>query len=199
MKTIVYVLFISSLFLLSLPVQCMIAVSMIVTSGGPVLFRQKRIGKSGRPFIMYKFRTMRAGAENQQVHLRRRNEADGPVFKIHNDPRFTRVGRFLAHTGLDELPQLYNVLLGDMALFGPRPLPVAEAARLKGWQRKRHAIKPGIISPWIVNGYHAQSFDAWMKSDIAYIQKKSPWHDLVLAVRTMKLLARLLLREVAKT
>ncbi len=199
MSTFVYTSFICFLFLLSLPLQIVIAFLLVATSGRPVLFMQRRIGKDAKPFTLYKFRTMKRGAHREQPQLMRRNEADGPVFKIHNDPRFTRVGRFLAHTGLDELPQLYNVLLGDMALFGPRPLPVAEAARLKGWQRKRHAIKPGIISPWIVNGYHAQSFDAWMKSDIAYIQKKSPWHDLVLAVRTMKLLARLLLREVAKT
>lgn len=144
---------------------------------------------------MYKFRTMRLGAEDEQSSLYTHNESDGPVFKMRNDPRFTVLGKFLAHTGLDEIPQLYNVLRGEMALFGPRPLPVAEAAKLKPWQRKRHDIKPGILSPAILTGKYHEDFDAWMKSDIAYIKEKSFIYDMHLAKRAVKFLLKLLLGE----
>ena len=161
-----------------------------------IFFRQKRIGKNGKPFVMYKFRTMRLGAEKEQLSLRKYNESDGPVFKIHNDPRFTVLGKFLAHTGLDELPQLYNVVRGDMALFGPRPLPVSEAAKLTPWQKKRHAIKPGILSPAILTGKYHEEFDAWMKSDIAYAKEKSVRRDVSLALHSTAFLARLLVTEI---
>lgn len=141
---------------------------------------------------------MRRGAEKEQKTLVPQNEANGPVFKIFNDPRHTVIGKILAHTGLDELPQLYNVLRGDMALFGPRPLPVSEEAKLKVWQKKRHAIKPGIISPWVLNGYHTQPFDVWIKSDIAYIKAKNWSYDAKLALRTLKLLIRLIKREIVR-
>ncbi len=192
-----YVFFSWTLLLISIPLFFTLALLIFFLSGPPVLFLQKRIGKNGKSFVLYKFRTMEPNAEREQQNLRRFNEADGPAFKIYHDPRFTRIGKFLAHTGLDELPQLFNVLRGDMSLFGPRPLPMNEAKKLKAWQKKRHTIKPGIISPWILNGYHAQSFEAWMKSDIAYIQKKSWAYDTRLALRTVKLLVRLLFREVA--
>ncbi len=195
MTDLLHRVFVCLLIALSVPLQLVIMVFIMITSGWPVFFVQKRAGKNGKAFVMYKFRTMRVGADTEQQTLRTRNEAYGPVFKIHDDPRYTPIGKFLAHTGLDEIPQLYNVLRGDMTLFGPRPLPVAEAAKLKAWQKKRHAIPPGIISPWIFNGYHKQSFDAWMKSDIAYIKDKSFWYDLRLAGRTVKLLLSLLARE----
>ncbi|MBI5449694.1 sugar transferase [Candidatus Gottesmanbacteria bacterium] len=162
-----------------------------------LLYRQRRIGKNGKPFTMYKFRTMITGADAMQKKLSPYNEADGPVFKIRNDPRFTSIGKFLSHTGLDELPQLINVLRGEMAIIGPRPLPLAEAAKLTPWQKKRHRVKPGIISPWILEGYHAKSFDAWMKSDIEYIETKHVWKDMELGIRGCILLAKLFLREVA--
>ena len=161
-----------------------------------MFYSHLRIGKNGKPFRMYKFRTMVMNADTQKKGLRALNEADGPVFKIRNDPRYTRIGRFLAHTGLDELPQLYNILCGDMALFGPRPLPVEEAAKLKPWQQKRHAIKPGIMSPWILEGYHSMKFEDWMKSDIAYIKQKSFWYDCKLAVRASVFLLRLMAKEI---
>ena len=189
--SLVHHLLVLILSIISVPLQITVAILIAMTSGLPVFFSQKRAGKNGRPFVMYKFRSMRRSAEKEQKTLRSINEARGPVFKIHNDPRFTFLGKYLAHIGLDELPQLYNVLRGDMALFGPRPLPVSETATLTPWQNRRHAIKPGIISPWIVNGYHSQSFDAWMKSDIAYIREKSLWYDLRLACRTVKLLVSL--------
>jgi lipopolysaccharide/colanic/teichoic acid biosynthesis glycosyltransferase len=188
--------FILLLVLVLSPLCGVIALAILLDSGLPVIFRQKRTGRGNRPFIIYKFRTMRHKAEEKQKEVVLLNEADGPAFKIRDDPRFTRVGKFLAHTGLDELPQLFNVLRGDMAIIGPRPLPVAEARKLKHWQRARHGIKPGIISSWVLDGYHKQSFDAWMKSDIAYIQKKSFLYDLRLAGRTLVFLTRLFFREI---
>jgi lipopolysaccharide/colanic/teichoic acid biosynthesis glycosyltransferase len=183
------------LVLTAIPALLLISFLLYIYQGPPVFFDQKRIGLHGKPFTLFKFRTMRAGAEEEQKKYQKLNEASGPVFKIRDDPRFTPVGKFLAHTGLDELPQLYNVLAGDMALIGPRPLPVAEAAKLTKEQRKRHAVKPGIISPWVLDGYHRQTFDAWMRSDIGYAKNKSFLYDLTLAGRTVVFLASLFIRE----
>jgi lipopolysaccharide/colanic/teichoic acid biosynthesis glycosyltransferase len=135
-------------------------------------------------------------AESMQKKLYSLNEAHGPVFKLYNDPRYTRFGKFLAHTGLDELPQLYNVLVGDMALLGPRPLPVSEERKLKAWQKAREKIKPGIISPWILEGYHETTFDAWMRSDIDYIKKKSFWYNLQLFLRMIVYMVSLIGHEI---
>ena len=197
MKKIFYVLFVLGLILVFLPFFIVIAFLEAFLSGFPIIFTQKRTGLNGKPFFIYKFRTMRTDAEMKQKALTKYNEADGPVFKIRNDPRFTGVGKFLAHTGLDELPQLCNILRGDMTLIGLRPLPVPEAAKLKSWQKERQKIKPGIISPWILEGYHTQTFDAWMKSDIAYATKKSIPYDLVLAGRTVVFLIGLFVREIS--
>jgi lipopolysaccharide/colanic/teichoic acid biosynthesis glycosyltransferase len=196
-KNGIYTLFVVLLLVLTAPIFVFISLLLFITQGVPIVFQQKRTGLMGRIFTMYKFRTMKHGAEKTQKELTPLNEAHGPVFKIHNDPRFTRVGKFLAHTGLDESPQLINVIVGDMALIGPRPLPIEEAGRLTPWQRKREEIKPGIISPWIVEGYHSQTFDSWMKSDIAYIKKKSIGYDIHLAVRTVVLLIQFFFRELA--
>ncbi|MBI4062287.1 sugar transferase [Candidatus Gottesmanbacteria bacterium] len=190
-----YRLFTLSLLIFSLPVGGLISVGILLTSGFPILFTQKRVGKNGTQFILIKFRTMVQGSDRMQKDLQQRNEAGGPVFKIRNDPRFTPIGKFLSHTGLDELPQLWNVLRGDMALFGPRPLPVPEANKLKAWQKERYRIKPGIISPWILEGYHRTSFDDWMKSDIAYSKKKSVSYDLMLFVRSILFMLRLFAKE----
>jgi len=174
-----------------------IGAAIMIFSGSQIIFSQLRTGYLGKQFLMYKFRTMRKGAATEQRNFKQLNEANGPVFKIHNDPRFTRVGKFFAHTGLDELPQLINVLRGDMALIGPRPLPVSEAGNLKSWQKARNTVKPGIISPWILEGYHKQTFDAWMKSDIAYIKKKNFGYDVRLAAQTIILLLRFFFKEFA--
>lgn len=187
-----YKIFVIVLVLLLLPLGVVLALLIFLTSGPPVFYLQRRIGKNNKPFILYKFRTMAVGAEKQQAKLERLNEANGPVFKIRDDPRFTKLGKFLSHTGLDELPQLVNIFKGEMALVGPRPLPVVEAAKLKPWQKKRHAILPGLISPWILEGYHAKPFDAWMKSDIKYIQEKNIWYDAGLIFRTGLLLTRVI-------
>lgn len=193
-----YIIVLFFLFLLTLPLQVIIAVVIVVTSGFPFFFHQKRVGKDGKPFVMYKFRTMVVGAEKKQSLLKKKNEANGPVFKIHDDPRFTSVGRFLSHTGLDELPQIWNVLRGDMALIGPRPLPIYEAQKLTAWQRKREVVKPGIISPWVLDGYHSKPFSAWMKSDILYIKNKSFWYDVILSLKMLQHLGFLFLRELKR-
>ncbi len=194
-----YRIFIFCIVLLSLPLQILVGLLVYIFSGKPVFFLQQRIGKKNIPFTIYKFRTMQPNAETKRHLLSGKNEARGPVFKIHDDPRFTSIGKFLAHTGLDELPQLWNVLGGDMALIGPRPLPVYEFKKLASWQQKRQAILPGIISPWILNGYHRQSFDEWMKSDLQYIQQKTVVYDCILSMKSVGLLTKLFLREVKNT
>lgn len=186
------------LFILTLPLQALIVIAVIVTSGRPVLFRQRRIGKHGKPFWLYKFRTMVVGAEAKQRILKRRNESAGPTFKIGQDPRFTPVGSFLSHTGLDELPQFINVLRGDMALIGPRPLPIAEARLLKPWMREREEILPGIISPAILRGDYHEDFDAWMKSDVSYVHDKSLATDTLLFVRALPFMVLLCVKEIAR-
>lgn len=191
-----YIIFVSLLFITTSPLLLCVALWISVTSGFPIVFRQRRIGKDGTPFTLYKFRTMRKGAEKEQSTYIKSNEADGPVFKIHDDPRFTPIGKFLSHTGLDELPQLWNVIKGDMALFGPRPLPVAEAKKLSAWQKKRHSIKPGIISPWVFEGYHSRLFNDWMKSDIAYVNEKSFNTDCILLWKTIVFMGKLFIHEV---
>jgi lipopolysaccharide/colanic/teichoic acid biosynthesis glycosyltransferase len=195
----IYFLFVASVIIILSPLFLCIGILIFLNCGGPVIFTQKRIGKNGKTFTLYKFRTMNKDAEAKQDHYKKLNEADGPVFKIHDDPRFTSIGRFLSHTGLDELPQLFNILKGDMALIGPRPLPVEETKKLKDWQKKRHTIKPGIISPWIVQGYHRQSFDAWMKSDIWYVSHKSMLYDSGLMAQFIPLIVRLIVRESGNT
>lgn len=180
----------------TLPLQLGIALCILLISGSPALFTQKRVGKDGKPFLLFKFRTMTVGAQALQKKYRAMNEAHGPVFKIRDDPRFTPFGKFLSRTGLDELPQFLNVLKGDMALIGPRPLPVSEARKLTTWQKERQKILPGIISPWVLDGYHANSFDVWMKNDIAYMKRKNIFIDTVLFFRTVAFMGTLLWREV---
>lgn len=196
MKIVIYIFLVLFLIIMALPLLVLISICLVLFSGFPILYKQYRVGKGGKPFILYKFRTMKLDAEQSQSLLKKRNEADGPVFKIRNDPRFTSVGKFLSHTGLDELPQLFNVLKGDMALIGPRPLPIAETAKLTKIQKKRLLGKPGIISPWIINGYHKQTFSDWMSSDLKYINQKNVITDIMLAYKTSILLLKLLLREV---
>lgn len=196
--SVLYKIFILVLFLLSLPLAIIIAVQIVITTGFPILYHQKRVGKDGIVFWIIKFRTMKPDADKRKKNLRKYNEAQGPVFKMYDDPRLTFVGKILSHTGLDEIPQLFNVLKGDMALFGPRPLPIEEASKLKKWQQKRHAIKPGIISPWIVNGYHSNSFDQWIRSDIEYSKQKSVSYDFKLLLKVISFLYFLQKKEIIR-
>jgi len=160
------------------PLFILIAILVWLDDGWPVIFQQKRMGKNGRVFKIWKFRTMVKGAEKLKEKYRSLNETNGPVFKIRNDPRFTKIGKFLAHSGLDEFLQLINILKGEMAFIGPRPLPIEEDGRVpKKYREIRHSVLPGIISPWIFIGYHKVNFAKWMESDIKYIKEKSFWRD----------------------
>jgi lipopolysaccharide/colanic/teichoic acid biosynthesis glycosyltransferase len=193
-----YYLFSIAIVIISSPFMVVIAILIAISSGLPIVFTQKRIGKNGQPFTMYKFRTMVVNAEQKKKSLYKYNEASGPVFKIRNDPRFTPIGKWLSHTGLDELPQLVNVLKGNMQLIGPRPLPVLEAQQLKPWQKERQITKPGIISPWVLDGYHKKTFDEWMRSDIAYIHRKSFFFDVQIFFSSVWFMIRLISHECCK-
>lgn len=150
------------------------------------LFSQNRVGKDGKVFRLYKFRTMYPGAEIDKEKFLHLNEADGPVFKIRDDPRFTRIGGWLARTGLDELPQVINVLKGEMALVGPRPLPVDEEKLIPGrWRQKRRSVRPGLTSSWVVQGGHNLSFSNWMELDMKDIENKNFIYDFVILVKTL--------------
>lgn len=167
------------------PLFLLAALVVKLNSRGPVFFAQDRSGIGGERFRMYKIRTMYAGAELDQAALRALNERDGPVFKIRNDPRVTPVGRFLRRTCIDELPQLWNVLKGDMSLVGPRPLPCQETAALAPWQRRRLDVTPGLTCTWQATGGLHVSFDRWMRMDIRYAKTRGFWGDVKLLLRTL--------------
>jgi exopolysaccharide biosynthesis polyprenyl glycosylphosphotransferase len=174
--------------LLTLLAPFFLAIALLIKldSPGTAFFVQKRLGLNKRRFRMYKFRTMVADAEKAQAQLESRNEADGPVFKLRNDPRATRIGKFLRKTSIDELPQLYNVLKGDMSLVGPRPLPMRDYQGFtRDWQRCRFSVRPGITCLWQVNGRSSVSFDHWMHLDMQYIEHWSLWLDLKILARTI--------------
>ncbi len=179
----------SSLFVLIIwaPVLFFIASTIKLTSKGPVFFKQKRVGLRGRTFHMYKFRTMVVNAEALQANLMDANEADGPVFKIKNDPRITRIGKFLRKTGLDELPQFINVLKGDMSLVGPRPPIPSEVEQYERWQLRRLSMKPGITCTWQIKPNRNDiSFEDWMKMDLQYIDNWSNKLDFLLFLKTIR-------------
>jgi exopolysaccharide biosynthesis polyprenyl glycosylphosphotransferase len=167
------------------PLLALVALAVKLESRGPVLFRQQRIGRAGRLFTLYKFRSMRVGAEGERAALAARNEMDGPVFKLRHDPRVTRVGRWLRRTSFDELPQLWNVLRGEMSLVGPRPPLPEEVRRYERWQRRRLSVKPGITCTWQVSGRSDVGFRRWMELDLAYIDGWSLWQDLRIVLRTI--------------
>jgi exopolysaccharide biosynthesis polyprenyl glycosylphosphotransferase len=162
------------------------AIGIRLTSPGPVLFHQKRSGLHGRQFNMHKFRTMMDNAEMLRVELETFNEMTGPVFKIKKDPRITPIGRFLRKTSIDELPQLWNVLKGDMSLVGPRPLPYYEVDQFQNFaHRRRLSVKPGLTCLWQISGRNQVGFDQWMKLDLEYIDTWSFWLDLKILARTI--------------
>jgi exopolysaccharide biosynthesis polyprenyl glycosylphosphotransferase len=174
------------LLLLLLPVLLCVAMAVKLSSPGPIFFLQDRIGVNKRRFKIWKFRTMVPDAEKLMASLERQNEAAGPVFKMKNDPRVTPIGRWLRRTSLDELPQLLNVLRGDMSLVGPRPLPVRDYEGFnEDWQRRRFSIKPGITCLWQVNGRCGISFDQWMRLDLQYLDEWSLWLDLKILAKTI--------------
>ncbi|MBI3656774.1 MAG: sugar transferase [Acidobacteria bacterium] len=173
------------LLAVSAPLTLMVALLVKLTSKGPVIYRQVRCGLYGRPFTLYKFRSMIDGAEDALWEIRHLNEMGGPVFKMRNDPRVTSLGRFLRKSSIDELPQLYNVLKGDMSLVGPRaPLP-EEVREYTRWQRRRLSVKPGITCLWQVSGRNEVDFDEWMTMDLRYIDNWSLALDLKILLKTI--------------
>jgi exopolysaccharide biosynthesis polyprenyl glycosylphosphotransferase len=177
----------TALLLLFSPVFLVIAAAIRASSKGPIFFRQERCGLHGRAFTMLKFRSMVTNAEQLQAELNALNEMAGPVFKVTNDPRVTPVGRFLRKTSLDELPQLFNVLRGEMSLVGPRPLPVYEVERFDDpSHRRRLSVKPGITCLWQVSGRNeVRDFREWVRLDLEYIDNWSIWLDLKILFRTI--------------
>lgn len=184
MKRTIDVVFSSTALIALSPLLVAIALAIKVSSPGPVLFRQTRIGYKGKPFLMTKFRTMATGADGMKVELRDANEGDGPMFKIRLDPRVTRVGRFLRRSSLDELPQLFHVFTGRMSLVGPRPLVPEESACFDGWSARRFEVKPGITGLWQVSGRSDLPFEELRQLDYAYAASWSLWWDLKILWQT---------------
>jgi exopolysaccharide biosynthesis polyprenyl glycosylphosphotransferase len=173
------------LLVMALPIGCAAALLVRLTSPGPILFRQVRSGRDGTPFVCYKFRTMVADAEQRRDQLLRINEMSGPVFKVKRDPRITWVGAVLRRTSIDELPQLLNVLRGDMSLVGPRPPLPSEVERYSPAQRQRLLVKPGLTCLWQVSGRNLVDFERWMELDLEYVRRRSLLFDLQILVQTV--------------
>lgn len=167
------------------PLMALSALAIRLDSGGPIIFAQKRVGRNGRPFIAYKFRSMRVGAEEELATLNGLNEATGPLFKIRNDPRRTRVGGWLRRMSFDELPQLWNVLRGEMSLVGPRPAIPSEVEQYRDWHRQRMEVSPGMTGLWQVSGRSELTFDEMVMLDIYYIENWSPWLDFWILLKTV--------------
>jgi exopolysaccharide biosynthesis polyprenyl glycosylphosphotransferase len=184
-KRLFDVLVSAALLLLLSPVFVAAAIAIKLDSRGPVFFRQRRVGLNGREFWLYKFRSMYEDAEARRAELEHRNEMVGPAFKLSDDPRVTRVGRLLRKTSLDEAPQFWNVLKGEMSVVGPRPPLPTEVRRYERWQRRRLSVKPGITCTWQISGRNEIDFAEWMELDLRYIDNWSLWHDLEIVLRTI--------------
>lgn len=167
------------------PVVLTAAAAIKATSRGPAFFVQKREGLGGRVFPMWKLRTMHQGADDLKEQLLEMSQQDGPAFKMRKDPRTTRLGRLLRWTSVDELPQFWNVLRGEMSLVGPRPLPVAESQACDTWHRRRLTVNPGMTCTWQVSGRGSVSFDDWVRMDLQYARTRSVWQDVKLIVLTL--------------
>ena len=186
MKRVLDVVLSLTMIFLLMPLLMVVAAVIKLTSPGPILFRQERLGLNKRRFMIYKFRTMIPDAEKRMSELEELNEVSGPVFKIKNDPRVTPIGKFLRRASIDELPQLINVLKGDMSMVGPRPLPVRDYEGFsEDWQRRRFSIQPGLTCLWQINGRSSIQFEDWMKLDIQYMDEWSLWLDFKILARTI--------------
>ena len=175
----------SLVVLVGLPLWLLIAAAIKLDTRGPVFYRDRRIGLGEREFEMIKFRTMLAGADRLQTKLEGRNEASGPLFKIRDDPRLTRVGAIIRRLSLDEVPQALNVLRGEMSLVGPRPLPVRDYDRLEAWHRKRYLVLPGITGLWQISGRSELTFDDLVRLDFYYLENWSIWLDITILLKTI--------------
>jgi exopolysaccharide biosynthesis polyprenyl glycosylphosphotransferase len=167
------------------PLLIAVAIAIKLDSRGPVFFRQLRVGRHGQRFRMFKFRTMVLGADEMKDSLRDRNEAQEGLFKIADDPRITRVGRFLRKSALDELPQLLNIVAGEMSLVGPRPLVIEEDERIEGWHRRRLELMPGMTGPWQILGPARVPLREMMAIDYLYVANWSLWTDIKIMLRTV--------------
>lgn len=170
------------------PILLIIMVLIKLESKGPVIFSQERVGRYEKKFKMYKFRSMVINAEELKKKLEAQNEMSGPMFKMKDDPRVTKVGKFIRKTSLDEIPQLVNVLKGDMSLVGPRPSLPKEVAQFELWMHRRHDVKPGLTCYWQVSGRNNIDFEDWMKLDIKYVEERSLWGDIMLILKTVGVL-----------
>ena len=172
-------------FVFVIPIVPLIALMIKLDSPGPVFYRQDRIGRGGRPFRFYKFRSMYREADRRRTELESRNEQAGPVFKIKADPRITPVGQFLRRSSVDEIPQIINVLRGEMSIVGPRPPLPVEVARYQPWHRRRLDVKPGITCLWQIAGRSQIGFDEWMRLDMEYLRTRSLRTDLAIFLKTL--------------
>ncbi len=168
------------------PVLLVVAIA-VRSDGGPAIFSQERVGKDGKTFRIYKFRSMCVNADSPEMleKLAAFNEMDGPAFKIKDDPRITRVGRFIRRTSLDELPQLFNILVGDMSIVGPRPPLTTEVAQYTDYQRQRLLVKQGLTCYWQCSGRNNISFEEWVELDLKYIRERSLWTDIKIILKTV--------------
>ena len=174
-----------------LPLFALLALAIRLDSPGPAMFSQKRVGLRKRQFELYKFRSMVQDAEERMKEVEHLNEASGPNFKIEHDPRITRLGRFIRRTSIDELPQVFNVLIGDMSLVGPRPMSIRDVELFdKGIQRKRFSVRPGITCLWQVSGRSNLTFDEWLELDLKYIGEWSLWLDFKILLKTVPTVLR---------
>lgn len=166
------------------PILVIVAIAIKIESKGPIIFFQDRVGLNGIKFKMYKFRSMVVDAERYREKLLEQNEMNGPMFKIKNDPRVTKVGKFIRRTSIDELPQLLNILKGDMSLVGPRPSLPKEVEKFSPWMLERLNVKPGLTCYWQISGRNDIQFEDWMKLDIKYVKERGILLDLRLVIRT---------------
>ena len=171
--------------ILLLPIIPVIAVMIKLDTSGPVFFKQDRVGKDGRKFEFYKFRSMHEDADQRKKDLEALNEQDGPVFKVQSDPRITSVGKFLRRSSLDEIPQIFNVVKGDMTIVGPRPPIPSEVERYQPWHWKRLEVTPGITCLWQISGRSHLSFNEWMRLDMEYLKHRSFTTDLLIFLKTI--------------
>lgn len=184
-KRVIDVLGASFGLLLAMPVIAVAGVLIKATSPGGIFFLQEREGAGGKRFLICKLRTMQADADSSKQELRKYSDQDGPAFKMADDPRITALGKLLRRTSLDELPQLWNVLKGDMSLVGPRPLPTSESLQCTRWQRQRLQVTPGLTCIWQIYGRNVVPFDEWIRMDLRYIRRRSVWYDLALILQTL--------------
>jgi exopolysaccharide biosynthesis polyprenyl glycosylphosphotransferase len=171
--------------LLLLPMMIVVAIWIKLDSKGAIFFAQERVGQDGRGFMMYKFRSMCTDAEYLLEKLQDKNEMTGPMFKIKEDPRVTKVGKFIRKTSIDELPQLFNILKGEMSLVGPRPSLPKEVAQFSAFQKQRLVAKPGLTCYWQTSGRSDVSFEEWMEMDVQYIEERNTWIDIRLIFKTV--------------